>query len=121
MGLQSGASQFGSHVGSGSDEPLLSSLPTDDADFREIVEEFVQRLSEKIEAMEQAWQDRDFDELAALAHWLKGSGGTAGFDAFTTPAKALEQMAKQHNAELTLATIDDLRSLAERIVIPTAV
>ena len=33
-----------------------------------------------------------------LAHWLKGSGGTAGFHVLTEPAKRLEQAAKQNQA-----------------------
>ena len=34
--------------------------------------------------MHHAWAVGDFSELAQLAHWLKGAGGTAGFPAFTT-------------------------------------
>ena len=33
-------------------------------------------------------------QLAALAHWLKGSGGTMGFDGFFVPARVLEHEAK---------------------------
>jgi len=32
--------------------------------------------------------------LARLGHWLKGAGGTVGFDAFTDPALQLENAAK---------------------------
>ena len=31
--------------------------------------------------MQRAWAKRDLDEMARLAHWMKGAGGTAGFDA----------------------------------------
>ena len=49
--------------------------------------------------MSKAWSDRNFEELANLAHWLKGAGGTVGFDAFTEPALSLEQLAKAQNTE----------------------
>ena len=38
------------------------------------IEKFVCRLEEKLEAMQACWDARDFEELAKLAHWLKGSG-----------------------------------------------
>src|SRR5204862_115127 len=58
-------------------QPLVSNLPADDADFREIVAEFVHRLDEKLDAMQHAWTVEDYGELGRLAHWLKGAGGTA--------------------------------------------
>ncbi len=115
------AATHGQVAGLPGESPLLSSLPTDDADFLEIVEEFAARLADKLEGMERAWQERRYDELAALAHWLKGSGGTAGFDAFTTPAKRLEQLAKQGEADETYGVIGELRRLAQRITVPAPV
>ena len=68
--------------------------------------------------MDTAWAQRDFAELAVLAHWVKGSGGTIGFDESTEPAKTLEIMAKtksEHGIEMTLV---ELRGLASRLVNP---
>ena len=79
---------------SSADEPLVSTLP-DLPKFREIILSFVPRLSEKIDAMERAAREEDFRQLAELAHWLKGAGGTVGFAAFTEPASMLEQTAKR--------------------------
>ncbi|NQT11253.1 MAG: response regulator, partial [Planctomycetes bacterium] len=104
----------------GPEEPLLSSLPTEDPEFREIVEEFVQRLEDKLAAMEQAFREHDYHGVANLAHWLKGSGGTAGFDAFTVPAKTLEALAKQEQQQRIPKALDELRQIAGRIVIPSA-
>ena len=83
----------------GADPPLVSSLPMDDPDFRRIVEGFIQRLREQAVAMQAAWERRDLDELARLSHWLKGAGGTVGFDALTDPAKKLELLAKQKQVD----------------------
>jgi CheY-like chemotaxis protein/HPt (histidine-containing phosphotransfer) domain-containing protein len=97
--------------------PLVSRLAANNPRFRPIVEKFARRLTDQLEAMSKAWNDRNFEELAGLAHWLKGAGGTVGFDAFTEPALGLEQLAKAQNTEEVEAAIDGLRQLASRIVV----
>ena len=98
-------------------QPLVSALPTEDPEFREIVEEFVRRLEEKLDGMHHAWAAGDFSDLAQLAHWLKGAGGTAGFPAFTTPASKLLQLAKAQQTEQIEAVLCNLVELSKRIVI----
>jgi HPt (histidine-containing phosphotransfer) domain-containing protein len=99
-------------------EPLVSTLPTDDSEFCEVVVEFIDRLYEKLDAMDRAWAAGDLDALTKLAHWLKGSGGTAGFDAFTMPAAELEMLAKNGQSEQIDRMTAQLRGLADRIVAP---
>jgi len=65
-----------------------SSLLAKNPSFRPIVEKFLPRLETQVEAMDKAVAEQDFEELAGLAHWLKGSGGTVGFDIFTKPQLA---------------------------------
>jgi signal transduction histidine kinase/HPt (histidine-containing phosphotransfer) domain-containing protein/ActR/RegA family two-component response regulator len=103
---------------SGPADPLVSSLPMDDADFREIVADFVQALHDDLEKMKQAWTKRDFHALARLAHGLKGSGGSAGFDVFTEAAKRLETLVKQERLDQIQASLDHIGELAGRIVVP---
>ena len=83
-----------------------------------VVRKFAQQMPERMDAMEAAWHSRDLEKLAGLAHWLKGSGGTAGFDAFTAPAKALEQLAKAKNEAQIPAALAELRQIVENIVVP---
>jgi PAS domain S-box-containing protein len=97
-------------------DAMLSNLPIDDEDFREIVVEFVQRLGEKLVAMRAAWATEDLPELVALAHWLAGAGGTAGFPALTQPARQLEQFARQGRSYAIEASIVRLEQLARSIV-----
>jgi PAS domain S-box-containing protein len=97
--------------------PLVSRLPATNARYRVIIEKFVQRLEEQLEAMSTAWHASDFDALADLAHWLKGAGGTVGFDVFTEPASSLEQYAKARSADQSEAALAELRRLADRIVV----
>ena len=101
---------------SGAGPPIFSRLTVDRARLQPIINKFIQHLAQKLDEMDAAWAQRDFTELAVLAHWLKGSGGTIGFDEFTEPAKTLEIMAKtksEHGVEMTLL---ELRGLANRLV-----
>jgi HPt (histidine-containing phosphotransfer) domain-containing protein len=108
-------------AGDGADGELRSSLPLDDPDFREIVEDFVRRAAEQLDAIDLAWSARDYDQLARLAHWMKGAGGTAGSDAFTGPAKLLHQLARQQDTQQITAVIAELRQLHRRIDLPDAI
>jgi CheY-like chemotaxis protein len=97
--------------------PVVSRL-ADHPRLRAVVRKFAQQMPERMQAIEAAWGARDFGALASLAHWLKGSGGTAGFDAFTAPARTLEQLAKAASEEETQEVVAELRQLVEHLVIP---
>jgi len=101
--------------------PIVSSLPGDDPEFREIAEEFARRAEEVLDELKAAWTSRDFEALARGAHWLKGSGGTAGFDAFTEPACRLERSSKAGEAEEVRVLLEGIESLVRRIVVPNSV
>ena len=100
---------------------ILSSLPMNDAAFRAIVDRFIQILPTRLEAMCSAWEQHNYDELADLAHWLKGAGGTVGFSVFTQPSRQLEQAARQRSAEQIGKTIDELIELAGAITLVPAI
>lgn len=96
--------------------PIVSSLPADDAEFREIVAEFVADLARQTTAMSDAWRQNDMPRLAALAHSLKGTGGLAGFGVFTEPAKHLERLAKAARREEIPEALARIEALAARCV-----
>jgi HPt (histidine-containing phosphotransfer) domain-containing protein len=84
--------------------------------LRPAIRKFTARLAEQFAAIEQAYADRNFAELAALGHWLKGAAGTVGYDEFTEPAALFEQAAKDQSVadlETMLATLRDLVSRLE--------
>jgi CheY-like chemotaxis protein/HPt (histidine-containing phosphotransfer) domain-containing protein len=97
--------------------PLVSRLAATNPRFQPIIEKFAGRLSEQLNALSQAWNEKNFDEIARLAHWLKGAGGTVGFDAFTEPAAELEQLAKAKSEDQIEETLAGIRRLAGRIEI----
>jgi CheY-like chemotaxis protein/HPt (histidine-containing phosphotransfer) domain-containing protein len=82
------------------------------------VRRFAGRLREQLDALDVASKNQDYAQVADLAHWLKGAGGTVGYDAFTEPAARLEQSAKDGAAGDIEATLGELRGLASRIVVP---
>jgi CheY-like chemotaxis protein/HPt (histidine-containing phosphotransfer) domain-containing protein len=107
--------------GNGNQPPIpdvvRSSLPTDDPEIRAIVSEFVEKLSVEIEKMDAASCKSDFVELAKLAHWLKGAGGTVGFDCFTEPARQLEKFAAEKANDKVGETLRKLRNLEKVLVV----
>jgi PAS domain S-box-containing protein len=96
---------------------IHSTLPTDDDEIRELVAEFTATIPERIEAMQQALALLDFDEVAALAHALKGAGGTAGYNCLTDVSARIEESAKDKSQDRIGAMLDELRSLNERILV----
>jgi two-component system, sensor histidine kinase and response regulator len=98
---------------------IVSTLPHDNPRFRDIVEIFVEKLHQNISVMQIANREMDWQTVAELAHWLKGSGGTVGFDCFTEPARRLEAFAKQAQFASAQSTLDEIAQLALRIFIPS--
>ena len=81
-----------------------------------IVARFVEQLPAKLEQMDQAVLHADMSELAALAHGLKGAGGSMGFDDLYEPSKALELAAQVGDAAAISAVLLELHQLERRIL-----
>jgi HPt (histidine-containing phosphotransfer) domain-containing protein len=93
---------------------VRSTLPTDDPEIREVVREFIDSIDVRLDAMTAALESESYEELARLAHALKGSGGTAGYNCFTDPAGRIEQCAKARNPQDigdALSEIEKLRKV----------
>ena len=86
--------------------------------LRSAAARFAGRLGEQLDAMDRAHAAGNFVELTALAHWLKGAGGTVGYDDFTAPARNLETLSKAGDAQGTKAALAELRGLEARLVVP---
>jgi len=101
--------------------PIRSTLPVDIAEFREIVEAFVNGLPETIGAMRLAQQKMDYNEIREVAHRLKGTGGTVGFADFTEPSRKLQQAAEERDDATIEAMLSELEELAGRVELPALV
>ena len=80
-----------------------------------LIVNFISKLEEQLIKMEQAWVSGDLEELAQLAHWLKGAGGTVGYDEFTEPAGELERFAKSRQGEQAGQMLEKVRCLAKAV------
>ena len=91
--------------------PLVSSLLASNPKFHTIVERFLPRLDEEMTALRTALEAEGMEDVARIAHWLKGSAGNVGFGAFTKPAERLERRARAGDvdgARRELALVEDL-------------
>jgi PAS domain S-box-containing protein len=129
------AEASGSAVGPGEetfpDDPLHTSQPSTetvekvisrlgaDPRFQGVISQFGDKLKEELARAELAWQNKNMEELAVIAHWLKGAGGTVGFDDFTEPAATLENLAKSAQVERAGKMLEKVKSLSAAIVLPT--
>ena len=87
----------------------------DDPEFREITEQFVVHLVDKVDEMEAVIESEDFEGLYRLGHWLKGSGGTVGLGRLTQPATDLEVAAKNENKVTAMEQLDHIKQLIATI------
>ncbi len=101
--------------------PLICTLPLDDAEFLDIVHEFVIRLRDRVTQMQEAHAGCDLERLGQLAHWLKGSGGTAGFTPLSEAARVLEQALESVDQTAIGKALAAIADLTERIELPELV
>jgi len=97
------------------DKPVLSTLPMDNPRFRAVVERFIPRLDEQQQALKEAAEQDDFEEIASIAHWLKGSGGNVGFHDYTEIAQELEDGAKRRDKDAVNEKLQDVFLYTERV------
>ncbi len=97
--------------------PIVSRLRLNNSKFSKVIARFASRLEEQLPAMDEAFLAKDFDALAQLGHWLKGAGGTVGFDVFYQPASELETAAKAMDIETVNRQLQHIHQLAGRIVV----
>jgi HPt (histidine-containing phosphotransfer) domain-containing protein len=62
----------------------------------------------------------DYKEIANFAHWLKGSAGSMGYDAFSKPAKDLETAAVAADEAMVRQLLGEVRRMADAVVVPEA-
>ncbi|MCS7468410.1 ATP-binding protein [Stieleria sp. ICT_E10.1] len=102
------------------EQPIHSTLPMDDPEYREIVIDFLQRLDGKLLDMDAAIDQQQWDDLASLAHWLRGTSGSLGLPQFSTPTLAMERFAESADPQATRLIMQDIHGIAARIVVPVA-
>lgn len=84
-------------------DTLISELLRDDPDMFDLVDEFVEGLHDRITEFRSAHEKLEWDNLASLAHQLKGAGGSYGYAELSRLGKTMEDSFRNHSAaEFTL-------------------
>lgn len=91
---------------------VYSCLLEDDADLRDLVTEFVAALPARIDELQQALAALDWQQLALLAHRLKGASGSYGYPDVTVTAGLMEEAANAGHAAPCADGIERLRRYA---------
>lgn len=81
------------------DATLLRTPLMEQPNLARLVEWFVRGLRIRLIAMEHAWRAEAWDELAHLAHQLKGAGASYGYKPISEAAAALETAARENAAQ----------------------
>ncbi len=103
-------------------EPLPSEYQ-DDQEFLGILRLYVSELPQRVANLRLAWQSGDRQQLAHLAHQIKGAGGMYGYPDLTLQAAALQAAAEGQTSHSQLGQlIDAFAHLVQRIQqgLPTA-
>ena len=99
------------------EDPIESDLLKEDPSYADIVVQFVEGLTNRLDTMKEALATSDFDALRVAAHQLKGSGGGYGYPVLTERAAELEQHARASLIEECSQEFEELKQLCARVVV----
>ena len=96
------------------DGPIVSTLEAD-PDFADLVREFAGVLPARCSALRAAIDAQDTERADTLAHQLKGSAGTHGYNAVGVAARAIEVASKAQDWPVAAQAMDDLEKVCRRV------
>lgn len=97
-------------------DPIYSTLTVEDADFKTLVAQYVNRLPEVVDEIVVAVEQQQWEKVRFLAHKLRGSGGGYGFPQLTEIASKLSYQVNNENFWELNQLVDELKTLCRRIV-----
>ncbi len=77
----------------------------------------MQQLDRKLLELDKALADDDMQAIGLLGHWLKGAGGTGGFDQFTDLGIELANTARDSSTAKCGSLIEQVWYMGSQIVI----
>lgn len=86
----------------------------DDPDFHELLHLFIESLNEQRADIRSVFENRQWDDLARIAHQLKGAGGGYGFPGLTEKAASLEVAACEENETEVGSILEELFAYIDR-------
>lgn len=99
------------------DVRVLVSELTDDQQMAPLVDRFLKNLGPKVKNMSDGLLNNRLDEVAKLAHQLKGAGGGYGFPTISDAARQVETQAKADaDLEQVQRSVEELTELCRRAI-----
>ena len=83
--------------------------------LREFACELIDRVSDEIPQLVNAYESGDLPEIARLAHWIKGSGGTVGLPQLSDIAVRCEKAIKEDQIDGILSTIQEINAFVNHV------
>ncbi len=96
--------------------PLKSTF-AQDPDMADLVEMFIDELPQRINSLQQFYDQEQFQDLQTLAHQIKGAGGGYGYPSLTEAARTLENAVQEDGAgdlKNVQSALDELIHLCQR-------
>ena len=94
---------------------IIVSRLANDPDLKEVAEIFLANLAGQVEQLKQMLEQSQMEELSSLAHNLKGSGGSAGFNVISEKARAMEQAIKAQEIAKVQEAINEIEDILPRL------
>lgn len=95
-------------------KPIFSSRGNDPA-VSEFVDQLVIGLGERIDHLQDAESEQDFDQIAVLASGLVDNARRAGFDELARVASALEAVSTWRDPKSTHTRLVELTEIVHRV------
>jgi HPt (histidine-containing phosphotransfer) domain-containing protein len=86
-----------------------------DPEIADLIPGFLENRRKDTQTMGDALTQGDFETIRILGHSMKGAGGSYGFDAVTDIGKALEESAKDKDAEGIQKLVQELSAYLDRV------
>jgi CheY-like chemotaxis protein len=105
-------------------EPMASPMPgivsrlAGKPRLQPILRKFVESLRQRVAETREVEERADYKQIASFAHWLKGSAGSMGYDAFSKPARDLEAAALAADEAMVRQLLGEVRRMADAVVAP---
>lgn len=80
-----------------------------------VLDKFISRLGERVQAMRAALRDGEPAELACLAHQLKGAAGSCGYPSLASAAESLESDLRQNQLDAAGDAVAQIATICEAI------
>jgi len=96
---------------------IPSELVAEEADYADVVEQFLAGLPNRVAQLEAALDTADMDRFRRAVHQLKGSAGGHGYPGLSDLARKVEQQAAAGELDACVRGLDEIKSLLSCLVV----